>query len=57
MLQALGPLGSPPTILLGLLALAVVILVGRVFMKLAWKLVVVALVAVSGLWLVGILGF
>lgn len=54
---AVGPLGSPPTLLLALLALAAVLLVGRVLMNLAWKLVVVGLVVVTAMWLVGVLGF
>ncbi len=49
----LGPLGSPPALLLGLLALAAVIVVGRVLLSVAWKLVVVAAVVVAGLWVVG----
>ena len=53
MLQALGQLGSPPAILLGLVALAAVVLVGRLLLNLAWKLVVVALVVTTVLWLFG----
>ncbi|SDF56863.1 hypothetical protein SAMN05216218_107138 [Halorientalis regularis] len=49
----LGPLGSPPALLLGLLALAAVIVVGRLLLRLAWKLVVIALVVVAALWVVG----
>lgn len=49
----LGPLGSPPALLLGLLALAAVIVVGRILLSVAWKLVVVAAVVVAGLWVVG----
>lgn len=56
MLQALGPLGSASSLLLGLLALAAVILVGRVVLKVAWKLVLVALVAVGVLWILGLVG-
>lgn len=56
MLQTLGPLGSVPSILLGLLALAAVILVGRFVLEVAWKLVVVALVLVGVLWLLGLVG-
>lgn len=56
MLQVLGQLGSPPALLLGLLALAAVILVGRLLLNVAWKLVVVAVVVVAVLWLVGMLG-
>ncbi|WP_424018161.1 hypothetical protein ACOZ4N_01540 [Halorientalis pallida] len=49
----LGPLGSPPALLLGLLALAAVIVVGRILLSLAWKLVVIALVVVAALWVLG----
>jgi hypothetical protein len=54
--MALGPLGSPPGLLLGLIALLVVLLVGRVLLSLAWKLVVIALVVVGALWLLGLVG-
>ncbi|AQL43722.1 hypothetical protein BV210_13860 [Halorientalis sp. IM1011] len=49
----LGPLGSPPTLLFGLVALAVVLFVGRILLSLAWRLVLIAAVAVTVLWLVG----
>ena len=53
----LGPLGSPPGILLTLLVIAAVLLVGRLFLSLAWKLVVVGVLVVATLWLLGALGF
>lgn len=56
MLQTLGPLGSVPSILLGLLALAAVILVGRFVLQVAWKLVLIALVVVGVIWLLGMVG-
>ena len=56
MLQALGALGTVPAILLGLLALAAVILVGRFLMNVAWKLVVVATIVVGVVWLFGLVG-
>jgi hypothetical protein len=49
----LGPLGSPPTLLLGLVALAVVLFVGRILLSLAWRLVLIAAVVVTALWVVG----
>ncbi len=55
--QGLGPLTSPPALLIGLVVLAVVLLVGRVVLALAWRLVVIAVIAVAALWLLGILGF
>lgn len=54
---ALGPLGSPPALLVGLVVLAVILLVGRVVMAVAWRLVLIALAAVVVLWVLGLLGF
>ncbi|MFC7019626.1 MULTISPECIES: hypothetical protein [Haloarcula] len=56
-LLQLGQFTSPPALLVGLVALAVVLLVGRVVMKVAWRLVVLAIIAVAALWVLGILGF
>lgn len=56
MLQALGPLGSAPSLLVGLVALAAVILIGRVVLKVAWKLVLIALLVVGVLWILGMVG-
>ncbi|WP_336337171.1 hypothetical protein [Haloarcula brevis] len=56
-LLQVGALPSPPAILVGLLAIAVVLLVGRFVMKVAWRLVILAIVAVAVLWLLGLLGF
>lgn len=56
MLQALGSLGTVPSLLVGLLALAVVILVGRLVLNVAWKLVLAALVVVGGSWVLGSVG-
>jgi hypothetical protein len=53
----LGPLGSPPGILVVLVVLAAVILVGRFVLALAWRLVVLALVALGVLWVLAALGF
>ena len=53
----LGPLGSPPGILITLLIIAAVLLVGRVLMSLAWKLVILGVVVVGTLWILGALGF
>jgi hypothetical protein len=52
----LGPLGSPPALLVGLVLLALVVLVGRVVLAVAWRLVVIALVVVAVLWILGTLG-
>jgi len=53
----LGPLGTPPAILGTLLVIGLVLLVGRILLKLAWRIVVVAVVIVVALWLLGGLGF
>lgn len=52
----LEPFMSPPALLVGLVALAVVLLVGRVVMKVAWRLVLIAILAVAVLWVLGIFG-
>ena len=56
MFQTLGPLGTVPTLLGGLVALAAVVLVGRFLFNVAWKIVTVAVVVVAALWLVGGVG-
>jgi uncharacterized BrkB/YihY/UPF0761 family membrane protein len=53
----LGPLASPPGLLVGLLVIAGLLLVGRFLMNLAWKLVLIGVVVVATLWVLGILGF
>jgi hypothetical protein len=45
-----------PSILVGLVILAVVILVGRLVLNIAWRLVVIAAVVVAVLWLLGLAG-
>jgi len=56
MLLQLGGLETLPVLLVGLIALAVVILVGRLVLKIAWRLVLIAAVAVAVLWLLGLVG-
>ena len=56
MLLQLGGLGTLPSILVGLVILAVVILVGRLVLNIAWRLVVIAAVVVAVLWLLGLAG-
>lgn len=51
-----GVLPSPEVLLVGLVALALVILVGRFILSIAWRLVIIALVAVAVLWLLGFVG-
>ncbi|MFB6308501.1 MAG: hypothetical protein ABEH35_04150 [Haloarculaceae archaeon] len=48
---------SPPLVLVGLLALAAVILVGRFLLHLAWRLVLIGIVVVGVLWLLGLFTF
>ncbi len=52
-----GPLASPLGILALLVVFAVVILVGRFFLKVAWRLVVIGIVVVATLYILGLLGF
>ena len=54
---ALGPLGSPPGIVVTLVLLVLVILVGRFVLALAWRLVLIALTALAVLWILAALGF
>jgi len=56
-LLQLGGFGSVPAVLAGLVLIAIVLLVGRLVMKVAWRLVIVAIVVVSVVWLLGLLGF
>jgi len=52
-----GPLGSPPALLVALVVLAAIVLVGRVVLAFAWRLVLVALVVAAALWVLAGLGF
>ncbi|UPW00943.1 hypothetical protein M0R88_02295 [Halorussus gelatinilyticus] len=58
---AAGPLGSGlladplGQLLVGLVALAAIVLVGRVLLSVAWKLLLVAIVVVGGLYTAGVL--
>ncbi|MDS0278084.1 hypothetical protein NDI85_09785 [Halomicroarcula sp. S1AR25-4] len=55
-LLQLGSLGSPPSLLVGLVLVALVLLVGRFVLKVAWRLVLLAIVAITVLWILGMLG-
>ena len=46
------PLGQ---LLVGLVALAAIVLVGRVLLSVAWKLLLVAIVVVGGLYTAGVI--
>lgn len=52
----IGPFTSPPVLIGTLLVLLLVLVVGRVLIGLAWRLVLIALAVVIGLWLLGALG-
>ncbi|MDS0259525.1 hypothetical protein NDI56_08980 [Haloarcula sp. S1CR25-12] len=56
LLQLGGGIGTLPAVLAGLVVIAIVLLVGRLVMKVAWRLVVIAIIAVSVLWGLGLLG-
>ena len=56
-LLQLGGIGTVPAVLAGLVLVAIVLLVGRLVMKVAWRLVVIAIIAVGVLWLLSLLGF
>lgn len=55
--SALGPLASPVGVLGVLVVLAVVILVGRFLLSMAWRLVVIGIIVVATLYILGLLGF
>ena len=50
-----GSLTAPPVLVIGILALLAAVLVGRVLLGVAWKLLVLALVAALALWALGTL--
>lgn len=52
----LGPFTASPVLIGTLLVLLLVLVVGRVLIGLAWRLVLIALAVVIGLWLLGALG-
>lgn len=53
---ALGPFTSPPLLIGTLLVMLLILIVGRVLIGLAWRLVLIALAVVVGLWFLGVLG-
>ena len=52
----LGPFTSPPVVIGTLLLLLVILFVGRVLIGIAWRVVIIALAVVVGLWVLGALG-
>jgi hypothetical protein len=53
----LGPLGTRAGIMITLFALIAVLVVGRVFLELAWKAVFILIWVVIGLWVLNAIGF
>jgi len=56
-LLQLGGIGTVPALLAGLVLIAIVMVVARLVMKIAWRLVIIAIIAVGTIWLLGVLGF
>lgn len=52
----LGPFTAPPVIIGVLIVLLLILVVGRILIGLAWRLVLIALAVVIGLWILGALG-
>lgn len=52
----LGPFTAPPVLIGTLVVLLLVLVVGRVLIGVAWRLVLIALAVVVGLWVLGALG-
>ena len=53
----LGPLASPVGILGALVVLAVIVLVGRYVLSVAWRLITIGIVVVATLYILSLLGF
>jgi len=56
MLLQLGGMDPLVAAMIGLAALAAVILIGRIVLKIAWRLVIIAAIAVGILYLLGMVG-
>jgi hypothetical protein len=52
----IGPFTAPPVLIGTLIVLLLVLVVGRMLIGLAWRLVLIALAVVIALWLLGALG-
>lgn len=52
----LGPFTAPPALIGTVIVLLLVLVVGRLLIGLAWRLVLIALAVIIGLWLLGALG-
>jgi hypothetical protein len=51
-----GPFTTPPFLVLALFALVLVLVLGRVLLALAWRVVAIALGIVLALWILGAVG-
>ncbi|MFB6087136.1 MAG: hypothetical protein ABEJ85_01340 [Haloarculaceae archaeon] len=56
-LQGGLPLTSPGAILAVLVVLALIVLVGRVLMAVAWRLIIIGIIVVGTVYVLGVLGF
>ena len=56
-LQGFGPLASPPALLVWVAVLLLVLLVGRVVLAVAWRVLLLVLAVLIVLWLLSLLGF
>lgn len=56
MLLQLGGMDPLLLALVGLVALAAVILIGRLVLKVAWRLVIIAAIAIGVVYVLGLLG-
>jgi hypothetical protein len=52
----LGPFTSPPILIGTLIVLLLIVIVGRILIGLAWRLLLIAIAVVVGLWLLGVIG-
>ncbi|MDZ7700840.1 MAG: hypothetical protein U5J98_01545 [Halobacteriales archaeon] len=52
----IGPFAAPSVLIGTLIVLLLILVVGRVLIGLAWRLVLIAFAVVVGLWLLGALG-
>lgn len=52
----LGPFTGPPVVIGVLLVLLLILVVGRIIVGVAWRLVLIAFLVVFGLWLLDVLG-
>jgi len=55
-LLQLGGIGTVPAALVGLVLIAIVMIAIRFVMKVAWRLVIIAIIALSVLWGLGLVG-